>query len=109
MGHSVPARRRHRQPVDGQDVTPSPADTAAVTANATDHVSHPAADSAIHPTAGVRPMQHPADRVPGGLGRLLAIATLPPTTRVGERHFPAFGRATGEADPARNGLRQVTL
>jgi len=53
MGHSVPARRRHRRPVDGQDGTPSPADTAAVTANATDHVSHPAADSAIHPTASL--------------------------------------------------------
>jgi hypothetical protein len=24
--------------------------------------------------------------------------------RVGERHLPAFGRATGEADPARNGV-----
>jgi len=60
--------------------------------------------SAAAADRGVRPMQHPADRVPGGLGRLLAIATLPPTTRVGERHFPAFGRATGEADPARNAL-----
>jgi hypothetical protein len=53
MGYSVPARRRHRQPVDGQDITPPPADTAAVTANATNHVSHPAADSAIHPTASL--------------------------------------------------------